>query len=69
MLQYLLAIKYYVGNKKNVRRFRYFNCSYEELVTNYIEPYNNNVSLLISGRKVVVFPNRTIPSLLKSFNN
>ena len=53
MALYLLAIKYYVGNKKNVRRFRSFNCSFEELVTHYVEPYNSNVPLLISGRKVM----------------
>ena len=50
---YLLAIKYYVGNKKNVRRFRYFNCSSEELVAHYVQPYNNNMPLLVSGRKVI----------------
>ncbi len=52
MMFYLLAIKYYVGNKKNVRRFRYFNCSFEELVAHYVQPYNNNMPLTISGRKV-----------------
>ena len=52
MAYYLLAIKYYVGNKKNVRRFRAFNCSSEELVTHYVEPYNNNLPFLISGKKV-----------------
>ena len=50
---YLLAIKYYVGNKKSVRRFRYFNCSSEELVAHYVQPYNNNMPLLVSGRKVI----------------
>ena len=53
MAYYLLAIKYYVGNKKNVRRFRYFNCSSEELVALYVYPYNNNMPLLVSGRKVI----------------
>ncbi len=53
MVYYLLAIKYYVGNKKNVRRFRYFNCSSEELVAHYVEPYNNNMPLLVSGRKIL----------------
>jgi hypothetical protein len=52
MAFYLLAIKYYVGNKKNVRRFRSFNCSTEELVTHYVQPYNNKMPLNISGRKV-----------------
>jgi hypothetical protein len=52
MAYYLLAIKYYVGNKKNVRRFRCFNDSYEELITHYIQPYNSNMPFLISGRKV-----------------
>lgn len=52
MAYYLLAIKYYVGNKKNVRRFRSFNCSFEELVAHYVQPYNNNMPLTISGRKV-----------------
>jgi hypothetical protein len=52
MAFYLLAIKYYVGNKKNVRRFRSFNCSSEELVAHYVQPYNNNMPLMISGRKV-----------------
>ena len=53
MAYYLLAIKYYVGNKKNVRRFRTFNCSSEELVSHYVHPYNNNTPLLLSGRKVM----------------
>ncbi len=53
MAYYLLAIKYYVGYKKNVRRFRYFNCSYEELIAHYVQPYNNNMPLLVSGRKVI----------------
>jgi hypothetical protein len=53
MAYYLLAIKYYVGNKKNVRRFRYFNCSSEELTAHYVQPYNNNIPLLVSGRKVI----------------
>ena len=52
MAYYLLAIKYYVGNKKKVRRFRYFNCSPEELIAHYVQPYNNNVPFLVSGRKV-----------------
>jgi hypothetical protein len=54
MVYYLLAIKYYIGKKKNVRRFRFFNCSFEELFAHYVEPYNNNVAFLISGRKVLV---------------
>ena len=53
MAYYLLAIKYCVGNKKNVRRFRYFNCSHEELIAHYVQPYNNNMPLLVSGRKVI----------------
>lgn len=53
MAFYLLAIKYYVGNKKNVRRFRYFNCPSEELINHYVQPYNNNMPFLISGRKVI----------------
>jgi hypothetical protein len=53
MAYYLLAIKYYVGNKKNVRRFRSFNCSSEELIAHYVQPYNNNMPLMISGRKVI----------------
>ena len=53
MVYFLLAIKYYVGNKKNVRRFRYFNCPYEEMMSHYVKPYNNNVPFLISGRKVM----------------
>ena len=52
MVFYFLAIKYYVGFKKNVRRFRLFNCSAEELIAHYVEPYNNNLSLSISGKKV-----------------
>lgn len=52
MTSYFLAVKYYVGNKKNVRRFRSFNCSSEEIITHYAEPYNNNMPFLISGRKV-----------------
>jgi hypothetical protein len=53
MAFYLLAIKYYVGKKKNVRRFRSFNCSSEELIAHYVQPINNNVPLLVSGRKVL----------------
>ena len=53
MTYYLLAIKYYVGNKKSVRRFRSFNCSSEELIANYVQPYTNNVPFLISGKKVI----------------
>jgi hypothetical protein len=53
MAYYLLALKYYVGNKKNVRRFRYFNYSSEELIAHYVQPYNNNMPLLVSGRKVI----------------
>jgi hypothetical protein len=53
MTYYLLAIKYYVGNKKNVRRFRYFNCQSEELIAHYVQPYNNNVPFLVSGKKVI----------------
>jgi hypothetical protein len=53
MAFYLLAIKYYTGNKKNVRRFRCFNCSSEELITHYVQPYNNNTSFLISGKKIM----------------
>lgn len=52
MAYYHLAIKYYVGNKKNVRRFRYFNYSSEELIAHYVQPYNNNMPFLVSGRKV-----------------
>ena len=52
MAYFLLAIKYYSGNKKNVRRFRQFNCSSEELIAHYVQPYNNNEPLLISGKKV-----------------
>ena len=53
MAHYLLAIKYYAGNKQNVRRFRYFNCSSEELIAHYVQPYNNNMPLLVSGRKII----------------
>ena len=53
MAFYLLAIKYYIGKKKNVRRFRCFNCSSEELNAHYIQPYNNNASFLISGKKIL----------------
>ena len=53
MVYYLLAVKYYVGNKKNVRRFRYFNVSSEELIAHYVQPYNNNMPFLVSGRKVI----------------
>lgn len=53
MAYFLLAIKYYVGNKKNVRRFRYFNCLSEELIAHYVQPYKNNVPFLISGKKVI----------------
>jgi hypothetical protein len=52
MAYYHLAIKYYVGNKKNARHFRYFNYSSEELIAHYVQPYNNNMPFLISGRKV-----------------
>jgi hypothetical protein len=52
MAYYLLVIKYYVGNKKKARRFRYFNCSDEELMAHYVQPYNSGMPLLISGRKV-----------------
>jgi hypothetical protein len=52
MAYFLLAIRYYAGNKKNVRRFRYFNSSYEELIAHYVHPYNNNMPLLVSGKKV-----------------
>ena len=52
MAYYLLAIKHYVGNKKNVRRFRYFNCSSEELIAHYVQPYNNNAPFVVSGKKV-----------------
>jgi hypothetical protein len=52
MVFYFLAIKHYVGFKKNARRFRLFNCSVEELVTHYIAPYNSNLSFSISGKKV-----------------
>ncbi len=53
MAYYLLALKYYVGYKKNVRRFRTFNCSHEELIAHYVQPYNNNEPFLISGKKVL----------------
>jgi hypothetical protein len=53
MAHYLLAMRYYVGNKKNVRRFRYFNCSLQELMSHYVEPYNKKVPFSVSGRKVV----------------
>ena len=53
MAYFLLALKYYIGNKKNVRRFRYFNCLSEELITHYVTPYNNNMPFLISGKKVM----------------
>ena len=53
MAYYLLAIKYYVGSKKSVRRFRCFNCSSEELNAHYVQPYNNNLPFLISGRKIM----------------
>jgi hypothetical protein len=53
MAYYLLAIKYYVGTKKNVRRFRSFNVSSEELIAHYVQPYNNNIPFLISGKKVM----------------
>jgi hypothetical protein len=53
MAFYLLAIKYYIGNKKNVRRFRSFNCSSEELIAHYATPYNNNLPFLISGKKIM----------------
>jgi len=53
MAFYLLAIKYYIGNKKNVRRFRCFNCSFEELITHYVQPYNNSAPFLISGKKIM----------------
>ncbi len=53
MAYYLLALKYYTGYKKNVRRFRTFNCSYEELITHYVQPYNDNVPFLVSGKKVL----------------
>ena len=52
-MAYLLAIKYYVGNKKNVRRFRCFNSSSEELIAHYVQPFNNNEPFLISGKKVM----------------
>jgi hypothetical protein len=50
---YLLTIKHYVGSKKKVRRFRSFNCAPEELLAHYVQPYNNNVPFLISGKKVL----------------
>jgi hypothetical protein len=53
MAYFLLALKYYIGNKKNVRRFRYFNCSSEELIAHYVTPYNNNMPFLVSGKKVM----------------
>jgi hypothetical protein len=53
MVYYLLAIKYYVGTKKSVRRFRLFNCTSEELNTHYVQPYNNNLPFQISGRKIM----------------
>jgi|WetSurMetagenome_2_1015567.scaffolds.fasta_scaffold393807_2 hypothetical protein len=53
MTFYLLAIRHFVGNKKNARRFRRFNCSSEELIANYVQPYNNNVPFLVSGKKVM----------------
>jgi hypothetical protein len=53
MAYFLLAIKYYPGNKKNVRRFRSFNCSSEELISHYVQPYNNNMPCLVSGKKVL----------------
>ena len=53
MAHYLLAIKYYVGSKRSVRRFRCFNCSLEELNTHYVQPYNNNLPILVSGRKIM----------------
>ncbi len=53
MAYYLLALKYYVGYKKNVRRFRIFNCSYQDLIAHYVQPYNANVPFLISGKKVL----------------
>jgi hypothetical protein len=52
MAHYLLAIKYYIGLKKNVRRFRNINCTFEELMNHYVTPYNNNMPFLISGRKI-----------------
>jgi hypothetical protein len=51
---YLLAIKYYVGTKKKVRRFRDFNISYEELCDRYIQPYSSNTPILIAGRKILI---------------
>ena len=39
--------------KKSVRRFRLFNCSFEELNTHYVQPYNNNLPFQISGRKIM----------------
>ena len=53
MAYYLLVIKYYVGSKRSVRRFRCFNCSLEELNTHYVQPYNNNLPILVSGRKII----------------
>jgi hypothetical protein len=53
MAYYLLAIKYYVGSKKSLRRFRCLNCSSEELNAHYVQPYNNNLPFLISGRKIM----------------
>ncbi len=52
MANYLLAIKYYIGLKKNVRRFRILNYTIEELMNHYVNPYNKNMPLLISGRKI-----------------
>jgi hypothetical protein len=53
MAYYLLALKYYTGLKKNVRRFRAFNTSYEELMAHYVQPYNDNLPFLVSGKKVM----------------
>ena len=54
MAHYLLAIKYYVGTKKKVRRFRAFNISSEELCVHYVQPFTNNLPILISGRKILI---------------
>lgn len=52
MEHYLLAIKYYIGLKKNVRRFRNLNSTFEELMNHYVKPYSSDMPILISGRKI-----------------
>ncbi len=53
MVYYLLAIKYYIGTKKKVRRFRAFNVSSQELCERYVDPYNKNMPFLVSGKKIM----------------